>query len=317
MKVVQDPTVSWVADAWCAAEDVRPGEPAFGFLRVPLDYAVSYRPGARFGPTAILAELGEWSLFCTDKRVALDGVRLVDLGEVDVVHSLETTYARIREAVGRIGPGLTPVVLGGDHSISDPVVRGVTDRAGSAPALVVFDAHFDSRDPVPGKEHSGHWTRTLADVLDYSLAAQVGISSYLYSEAYLADAEAKGILVRTPYEIRRAGWPALVDEVCAHIAGASAVYVSVDIDCLDQTAAPGTSAVNPIGLLPYEVVDAVFELASRLPVAGLDVVEVSPPLDPSGATARVAAAIVLNFMAGAVVRTRADLVGLRVEGAVG
>jgi agmatinase len=305
VKVVQDPSVAWVADAWCAEANVRPGDVAFGFLRVPLDYAVSYRPGTRFGPAAIMAELGEWSLFCTDKRVSLDGVRLVDLGEVDVVHSLETTYGRIRSAVASIGPSLTPVVLGGDHSISDPVVRGLADRLGSAPAVVVFDAHFDSRDPVPGKEHSGHWMRTLGDVVDYSLVAQVGISSYLYSEAYLADAEAKGVLVRTPYEIRRAGWPALVDQVCAHVSAAPAVYVSVDIDCLDQTAAPGTSAVNPIGLLPYEVVDAVFELASRLPVVGLDVVEVSPPLDPSGATARVAAAIVLNFMAGTVVRSRA------------
>src|SRR5207244_9003104 len=149
---------------------------------------------------SIFDERWGWSLCCTSKRVSLDGVRLVDLGEVDVVHSLETTDGRIRDAVGRIAPGLTPIVLGGDHSISDPVVRGLADRSGSVPAVVVFDAHFDSRDPVPGKEHSGHWMRTLGDVLDYSLVAQVGIGSYLFSEAFLSGAEAKAVLVREPYE---------------------------------------------------------------------------------------------------------------------
>jgi agmatinase len=303
VKVVHDPSVRWISDSW-VTEDRPDGDPTFSVLRVPFDYAVSYRPGTRFGPQALVAALNELSLYCTDKRVSLANTRFLDLGEVEVVHSLEDTYRNIAHAAASAPPAASPIFLGGDHSITDPIVRGLRERSGGRKiGLVVFDAHFDSRDPVPGKEHSGHWMRTLADVVDYRAVAQLGIGSYLYSEEYMQQAESSGVMVWTPYEIRKAGWPQVLERVVDHVAGAAdCVYVSVDIDCVDQAFAPGTSAPNPSGLFPHEVIDAVFELSASVEVAGFDLVEVSPPLDRLESTTRVGASIVLNHVAGVVAR---------------
>ncbi|KLL12708.1 agmatinase family protein [Protofrankia sp. BMG5.30] len=299
-KVVDDPTIRWVADSW--VDQTTPDDTVFSFLRIPFDYAVSHRPGTRFGPEGILTAFNGFSLYCTDKRVSLDHVRLVDLGRVDVVHSLPETYANITEAVARIPPEQHPVFLGGDHSIADPIFRGLLRRnPGRRFGLIVFDAHFDARPPIPGKEHSGHWMKTLEDVIDYSVTAQLGISAPIYSEYYMRSAEEQGVLVRTPYEIRRRGWRETLEEAISHVSrDTDGVYISVDIDCLDQAFAPGTSVPNGSGLLTHEVADAVFEISGAVPVVGIDINEVSPPLDRLDQTSQLAAHLLLNHMAGVV-----------------
>jgi agmatinase len=310
MKIVSDPTVAWVSDSW-VAEPAPDGLTTFSVLRMPFDHAVSHRPGARFGPDAILRHLNEFALYCTDKRVSLRDVRFLDLGESEAFHSLPDTYASAAAAVEAVPQGTHPVFLGGDHSLTDPIVRGLRRRAGSGESggkfgLVDFDAHFDSRAPLSGREHSGHWMHTLADVLDYSVVAQLGISSNLYSEDYMRRAEDSGVMVRTVYDIRRQGWAETLAEVVRHVsAGTDGVYVTVDIDCVDQAFAAGTSVPNPNGLLAHELIDAVFELSASSDVVGLDIMEVSPPLDPSDNTARVAAYLVLNHVAGVMARQRA------------
>ena len=305
MKVVQDPSVGWIADSW-VPEPAPDGLTTFSVLRMPFDHAVSHRPGARFGPDSILKNLNEFALYCTDKRVSLRDVRFLDLGESDAFHSLPDTYRSAAAAVEAIPVGTHPVFLGGDHSLTDPIVRGLQRRAGGARfGLIDFDAHFDSRDPLAGREHSGHWMRTLADVLDYTVVAQLGISSNLYSEDYMQRAESGGVLVRTMYDIRRQGWRETVEEVVRHVStGTDGVYITVDIDCVDQAFASGTSVPNPSGFLAHEVIDAVYELSAATDVVGLDIMEVSPPLDPSDNTARVAAYLALNHVAGVVTRQR-------------
>jgi agmatinase len=318
MKVVQDSSVRWISDNWVTQATPDGDGTVFSVLRIPFDHAVSHRPGARFGPDAIVAQLNEFSLYCTDKRVSLKDVRFMDLGEVEVFHSLPDTYRNVGAAVDAIPSGTRPVFLGGDHSITDPIIRGLLSRAnGQKLGLVVFDAHFDSRDPVYNKEHSGHWMKTLEDVLDYRVVAQLGISSNLYSEEYMERAESSGIMVRTVYDIRRDGWRATIENVVRHVTrGTAGAYISIDIDCLDQAVASGTSVPNPSGFLAHEVIDAVFELSAATDIVGLDVTEVSPPLDGDDATARVAAYIVLNHVAGVVARTRSGALQLAGEGAV-
>ncbi|ASY67041.1 Formiminoglutamase (plasmid) [Sinorhizobium sojae CCBAU 05684] len=170
--------------------------------------------------------------------------------------------------------------------------------------LIVFDAHFDSREPIPGKEHSGHWMRTLSDVIDYRKVVQMGINAAIYSEAYMREAEAAGVLVMTPYDIRRVGWTVALRTAIEHgTADGAGVYISVDIDGIDQAYAPGTSVPNCGGLLAHEVLDAVFEIAVNAPTLALDITEVSPPLDRDDMTSRLAAQIIMNFMAGVVRQT--------------
>jgi agmatinase len=303
-RVVNDSTVKWISEHWSEEPVVPANVPGFGFLSIPFDYAVSYRPGTRFGPQSILEVLSSYSLYCTDKRVSLEDTVFHDFGSADIVHSFEESYANIREAAREIPAQFIPIFLGGDHSIGDPLIRGMQDRLGRKKfGLIIFDAHFDSRDPVPGKEHSGHWMKTLEDVLDYRHVVQLGIDACIYSKHYMDVAEEKGVMVRTPYEVRKKGWEAIIREAIDHaMNGTEAVYISIDIDAISHAFAPGTSVPNAVGLYPYEVIDAVFEIAAQSPVVGLDITEVSPPLDHNNYTSHVAAQIVMNFMAGAVKR---------------
>lgn len=301
-RVVQDENVRWISDHW-SHHHPEAGQVAFGFLEVPFDYAVSHRPGARFGPEKILEVLNGSTLYCADKRVALHSVQLRHFGVVDVVHSLSETYRNIENQVADIPTDYIPICLGGDHSITDPIVRAVIGKNRNCKVgLVVFDAHFDSRDPKKGKEHSGHWMNTLEGVIDYHNVVQLGINANIYSETYMKCAEDKGVLVRTPYEIRRAGIQSVLNEIFQKL-DVDKVYISVDIDAVDNAFAPGTSVPNPCGLFPHEICDMIFEISKHYQSTGFDVVEVSPPLDGSGATAMIAAQCVFNFMAGVVSAT--------------
>jgi agmatinase len=308
-KVVVDPDVRWISEHWQALSSCEPGVPSFAFLSIPFDYAVSHRPGTRFGPRNIIDALNGFSLYCTDKRVCLDEIVLTNLGDVDIVHSLETSYANIQQATAKIPSGFIPIFLGGDHSIADPIVRGLKSRApGEKFGIIVFDAHFDSRPPIPGKEHSGHWMKTLEDLIDYQSVVQLGINACIYSRQYMETAERNGVMVRTPYDIRKQGWSSIISEAIEHAsAGMDGIYISVDIDSIDQAFAPGTSVPNICGLFPYEVADAIFEICSKSNVIGIDINEVSPPLDNQNFTSQVAATICMNFMAGIVERGRHTL----------
>lgn len=301
--VVLDPTLEWLGEKWISPDDICDDDgPVFGFLSIPFDYAVSHRPGCRFGPEKILEAISACSLYCVDKRVSLTDTQIVQYPPVDVVHSFEQSYANIRNAVASIPNTVVPIILGGDHSISDPAIRGMFDRRPKGKiGIIVFDAHFDSREPIKGKEHSGHWMRTLADTIDYRHTVQIGINAPIYSEAYMRTAEDAGVLVMTPYDVRRQGWKNSIRKAIFHASNKmDGVYISVDIDSIDLAYAPGTSVPNVGGLLAHEILDAVFEIAATTPVLGIDITEVSPPLDRDDMTSKLAAQITLNFMAGLV-----------------
>lgn len=299
-KVVDDTSVKWISDHWSLKSENLKNIPAFSFLNIPFDYAVSHRPGTRFGPEAIIDVLNGYSLYCPDKRVSLEKTIFFRPECVDIVHSLEESYFNIQEAVSKIPTNFKPIILGGDHSITDPIFRGMRKRVPNEKfGMIIFDAHFDSREPVKGKEHSGHWVKTLEDVIDYKSIVQLGINACIYSEEYMQDAEQKGILVKTPYEIRKAGWVEIINQSISHaMNNTQGIYISVDIDSIDQAFASGTSVPNANGFFPYEVIDAVFEISSNSRVIGIDITEVSPPLDRQNFTSQIGSQIVINFIAG-------------------
>jgi agmatinase len=295
---VQDDSITWISDFWTDDPTVRAAL-TYGVLQIPFDYAVSSRPGARYGPRAVCEALRGYSAYSADKRTSFEQAAVVDFGEVGVVHSLPESYERIRRRVAGLPADVHPVFIGGDHSITDPVLRGLIDRERGPFGLIVFDAHFDSRVPDPGHEHSGHWMHTIHDVFSHEHSVQIGINAPIYSQGYMRDAESKGVLVLTPYDVRRLGWPGALDAALRHATdGVQGVYVSIDIDALDRSAAPGTAVPNPVGLSPADVADAVFEISRDANVIGLDITEVSPPLDRGDATAQVAAHLIHNHWAG-------------------
>ncbi|ABC30362.1 Arginase/agmatinase/formimionoglutamate hydrolase, arginase family [Hahella chejuensis KCTC 2396] len=309
-RVVNDQSLKWVSEAWVKdVEDAAggvSGSDLITFMEIPFDFAVSHRPGTRFGPAAILEALNGFSLYCTDKRADLSSLRFRRGAPVPVSNDIHQTYSRIEEAVTSLPPSTMPIFLGGDHSITDPIMRGLLKRSGGQRfGLIVFDAHFDSRPPVKGQEHSGHWMYTVQEVYSHANSVQLGVNAPIYSREYMERAERAGVMVRTPYEIRRDGWLHTLEEAIAHASrNTDGVYVSVDIDCLDRAFAQGTSVPNGCGLMAYEVADALYEIARKTKTIGLDIVEVSPPLDDASNTAEVAAHFVMNYLAGLTERRR-------------
>ncbi|MCG8421477.1 MAG: agmatinase family protein [Proteobacteria bacterium] len=294
-RVVEDPSVCWIADIWQAVPE---GPSGLAFIEVPFDYAVSHRPGARFAPAAILNALGALATTNLDRRQDVAVLPCFRLGTVAPDHDFERAYAKIEAAALEAPADWTLISIGGDHSITDPLLRATKKRFSHAEiGLVHIDAHLDCRPPRKGQEHSGHWVYTASDVISFERMAQLGVSAPVYSLEYVAELEAKGVLLRTTSEMRRD--PQLVREELTHrLDGVDGLYITLDIDAIDQAFAPGTSVPCTNGLFPYEVMDLLFLLGARYRILGFDLTEVSPPLDQTGATVALAAELIHHLWAG-------------------
>jgi agmatinase len=270
-------------------------------LGVPFDSGTSYRPGARLGPREIRAQsslIRPYSYF--QKISPFERLTIVDAGDVDAPPvGIEAAYAAIDAAVDRIvSAGATPLVVGGDHSISLPVLRAVARTHGPL-ALVQFDAHIDTwGDYFGGKYfHGSPFRRAIEEGLIVpSEYVQVGIRGPMYGEE--ADFAFQRQHAVTTIDIRQVKTEG-VDKVAARIRSlvrGRPLYVTFDIDSVDPAYAPGTGTPEVGGLTSFEAQELVRGLAG-LPLAGCDVVEVAPPFDgPGQITALLAANIMFEFL---------------------
>lgn len=270
-KVVDDKSVVWISDFW--QKPISSKLPSFGFIEIPFDLAVSHRPGTRFGSKSIIKNLNECTLYCTDKRTSIEKTIMTHFGSVDIVQSLETSYLNIINAVNSIPNTYIPICLGGDHSITAPIFKSIkTIHQNDSIGILVFDSHFDSRKAIPGRYHSGNWLNTLQEegMLDNKYLVQVGIGANIYSEHYMDSAEKCGATIITVYDFRKTGLPKVVEKIYNKL-NTNKLYISVDIDVIDQAFVPRTSVTNSNGLFPYEVCDAIFEIANNYEVIGFDI----------------------------------------------
>jgi agmatinase len=282
----------------------------------PFDGGTSYRPGCRFGPQAIrftdyLPHDG------SRPHLALDVDPLLELGVVDVGDvemrpgEIETSLARLEHAVEEIArAGSVPVVLGGDHTIALPDVTGVARHVGWGRVSVVhFDAHADTADTQFGSMY-GHGTpmRRLIEsgATRGDRFLQIGLRGYWPDPDTLAWMAGQGMRSFEMTEIEARGLPACLTEAFAIATDeCDAVFLSVDIDVVDPGSAPGTGTPEPGGLSSRQLLDAVRRAGLELPVAGMDVVEVSPPYDHAEVTAYLANRVVLEALSGIAWRRRA------------
>ncbi len=271
-------------------------------LGVPYDLGVGYRPGARFGPRAVreastrLGPLGTDGFFHIESgRRRLAGVAVVDAGDVDVLRTQpEASLDAIEEAVARLAQaGAFPVIIGGDHSLTGPAVRGL---AGRGPfSILQIDAHLDFTDDVAGSGHtSSSPLRRAAEAGHVQHIIQVGLRGLRAPEPAYRDALALGNTLITRGELRRAaGWEKLEEA----LARTERLYITVDMDAFDPSIAPGVSSPEPDGLDYREVMDILTMAAGRADIVAFDVVETNPFLDPGGNTAYLAAAVALELLA--------------------
>jgi agmatinase len=268
-------------------------------LGVPYDGGTSYRPGARFGPRAVR----EQSALIRPWHPVLDvhpfeRLRIADCGDIDTVPiSIEATNAAVTRGIEDVAAtGATPVVVGGDHSISLPVLRSVGRRHGPV-GLVHFDAHPDTWDEYFGSKffHGTPFRRAVEEgLVDPHRMIQVGIRGPLYGPEDFAFQATHGIEVIRIEAVKERGIAWVVERL-RRLAGGP-VYCSFDIDAVDPAYAPGTGTPEVGGLTSYEALALVRALAG-LPLVGADVVEVSPPYDgPGQITALLAANLLFELV---------------------
>lgn len=270
-------------------------------LGVPYDLGVGFLSGTRLGPRRIREASTQYArgargYYDPERDEVFLGApwRIFDCGDADIVHGdLETSFVNTENSVRSIlRKGATPVILGGDHSVSIPVGRALSE-VGTA-GVIQLDAHLDwSLAPGGQRYGNGSPMRRMSEMAHIGPMTQIGLRGVGSStKSDFDDARAYGSRLITASDVRRMG----PDAVVSAIPEADRYYVTIDIDVFDISLVTGTGSPMPAGLM-YQEVDAILGgIARRFDVVCLDLVEVAPQYDPSGATCRIAAMTILEFM---------------------
>ena len=288
-------------------------------LGAPFDGGTSHRPGTRFGPSAIrqacyLPQNGSRPSLAL--RVdALRDLRVLDGGDVEMFGGdIERSIGALESAVyGVASAGVIPIVLGGDHTIALPDATGVARQVGMGRVSVVhFDAHADTGNITLGSLYGhGQPMRRLIEsgAVRGDRFLQLGLRGYWpgpetldwMASHRMRSYEMTEIVARGLDECLTEAFGIAVDDC-------DAVFLSVDVDVVDPGMAPGTGTPEPGGFTARQLLDAVRRCCYELPVAGMDIVEVSPPYDQAEITAYLGNRVVLEALS-AIARRRRDLAG--------
>jgi len=290
--------------SFCRFPLVGPDDPIEADVAVfgaPVDITTQYRPGARFGPRGIrdssmLFPIGPKGAYDPERDETYLGPpwRIVDAGDADLVHGdLEQNLESIRAGIRRIvEAGAMPVTLGGDHCITIPVLEALAPVGPFA--VIQIDAHLDFVDSKGGQRFGqGSPMRRASEMAHVSGAAQLGIRGLGSSSRQdFDDARAAGNLILSPRDIRARG----IDTVVASLPEADRYYVTIDIDGMDASIAPGTGTPSPGGLLYNETQELLEGIAGRAEIIGMDMVEVAPDYDPTSITTQLAARLIVDLL---------------------
>ena len=291
----------WVTDP----AELRARAVDVAIVGAPFDDAVSNRPGARFAPRAIReANYATGSLHTLQHPGGLQPLEIltvVDAGDANVTPAwIERGHALIYRKVREVAEtGAIPTVMGGDHSITWPSATAIAEvrRPGSI-GVVHFDAHADTANEDWGVL-SGHGTPMRRLIESGAVKGrnfiQVGLRGYWPPVETFEWMRTQGMRWHYMREIEERGSEAVVaDAIAEALDGPDYVYISVDIDVIDPGLAPGTGTPEPGGMLTREVLRAIRQIVGAVELAGLDVVEVSPPYDHAETTAMAANRVILE-----------------------
>lgn len=273
--------------------DFTPADSDFTVIGVPYDGAACARKGAALGPERIRF----WSTHLTpfsEDRTRLSDIRISDRGDISISDQARD-FEKVHETVSAL-PNV-PIILGGDHSISIPVFQAQRERYKDQRLGVLWvDAHPDLCDVFTGSKlsHACVLRRALEFGIEPQDVCLVGLRSWEDQEIDLI--ENGGLNVYTAALIAERGIKSVASSVYSKLSKCDAVHISLDIDCLDPAFAPGTGIPDAGGLTSREVITLIKSMQG-LPLVGLDLVEVAPPLDPSEATIFAALKIIMEYVA--------------------
>jgi agmatinase len=268
----------------------------------PMDELVSDRPGARLGPRAIRAASCPAGRHLDAEINPFEELAIADFGDAPVVPGDPVqSHAAIEHTIAQVlDVAAMPIVLGGDHSVTEPVLRACSQQFGSL-GLIHFDAHTDTAAHVVGASLShGTWARRLLEegLVDPLRYVQIGLRGYWPPAEVMEWQHNLGVTSYRVSDIRNTGFEDVVENVVETV-GSGPVFLSIDIDALDPAYAPGTGTPEPGGLRSDELLLATRTLATLLDIVGADLVEVAPT-DSGGRdpTALVADRVLRELLVG-------------------
>jgi agmatinase len=270
-------------------------------IGVPFDGGTTYRPGARFGPQGMRRISALYTPYNYELGVDLrEQMSLCDAGDVFTIPAnLEKTFDQVTRAVSHVfSSGAMPVILGGDHSIGFPTVRGIAQCTSKRIGIVHFDRHADIQEKdLDERMHTTPWfhATNMPNVPAVNLV-QIGIGGWQVPREAVAQIRARNTNVLTMRDVEELGIDKTA-EIALDLAwkNADAVYMSLDVDCVDCGFVPGTGWPEPGGFLPREVLSLVGKVAAH-GLCGIEVVEVSPPYDTSDITSLLGVRVIVDAL---------------------
>jgi agmatinase len=299
----------WITDP----AELRRREVDVAIVGAPFDDAVTHRPGARFGPRAIReAQYASGSIHSLQLDIEpYDHLTVVDAGDANVTPSwIERGHAMIYRKVREVAEtGAIPIIFGGDHSITWPAATAIAElRRPRSIGIVHFDAHADTANDSNGvlASHGTPMRRLIeSGAVRGRNFVQVGLRGYWPSKTVFEWMQAQGMRWHFMREIEERGAEAVIaDAIAEALDEADAIYLSLDIDVIDPGMAPGTGTPEPGGMVTREVLRAIRQIVGAVELAGMDIVEVSPPYDQAETTAMAANRAALEAISALAVRKR-------------
>ena len=290
-------------------EDVnKVGNYDVAILGVPHDCGTTYRPGTRFGPQGIRRISALYTPYNYEMGVDLrEQITLCDVGDIFTIPANnEKSFDQISKGIAHVfSSGAFPIILGGDHSIGFPTVRGVCRHLGDKKVGIIhFDRHVDTQEiDLDERMHTCPWfhATNMANAPAENLV-QLGIGGWQVPREGVKVCRERGTNVLTVTDITEMGLEAAAQYAIERATdGTNCVYISFDIDCIDAGFVPGTGWPEPGGLMPREALKLLELIVRNVPVCGLEIVEVSPPYDISDMTSLMATRVICDTMAHLVV----------------
>lgn len=278
-------------------------------IGIPFDEGTMNRPGTRFGPRALREQSSLYEQYVPGegyydielRKTILRGVEIADCGDVPIQPlSTQANHERMTKSIETIlDHGALPVSIGGDHSITYPVVKGFSD-AGEI-GIIQIDTHADVFTFYESDLTHGSPMINIANHCpNVTKFVQIGMRGVMLGERDYTDSVQRGNVIITSDEVRRHGPDWVLDQIPE-----MPYYVTFDIDSMDPSIAPGAGTPEPGGLMYWQARDLLRGVAGKAPVVGFDLVEVNPLYDNGGTTALLATRLIIDFL-GAIFAARED-----------
>ncbi|PFA66918.1 formimidoylglutamase [Bacillus sp. AFS015802] len=272
-------------------------------IGAPLSKPSISHSGASFAPDAIRRCLNSFTTYNIEGGADLADERkaIIDFGDI-TMHptSIEESHQRIYESTkAAVETNAAPfsIILGGDHSITTSTVKAIKETKGTV-GIIQFDAHHDLRNTEDGGPTNGTPFRRLLEEghIKGEHLIQIGIRNYANAKAYHDYAIEQGVTVYTMQDVKKQPITELIQQALTRLDKVDTIYLSVDMDVLDQAYAPGCPAIGPGGMHPNTLTQAIQTAMQHRKVNTMDIVEIDPTLDIRDMTSRIAALLILETL---------------------